>query len=295
MKPILPGGRGPAVEDVQRRLLILGHDLGPTGVDGVFLGRTRDAVTSFQREHQLSEDGIVGAETWSALVDETFTLGDRMLYLRLPHFHGRDVRVLQEALNALGFSCGVPDSIFGPFTERAVREFQRNSGLPADGIVGPDTVRTVEHLRHVWQGKRDQPPASSVVGTARLGAALSSSSVVIRAHGESASEVADRAVNLALATDRSARVFLGGDPDEPAEVILELREGPVEPARGEPVVTVDPASDPQTLHLRLRTALEARSEEGQAVVIELSSARPGEAETQRAAVLLLDAICSSLS
>ena len=90
MKPILPGGRGPAVEDIQRRLLALGFDLGPTGVDGVFLGKTRDAVIAFQTGNGLSEDGVVGGETWAALVDATFKLGDRTLYLRLPHFHGRD-------------------------------------------------------------------------------------------------------------------------------------------------------------------------------------------------------------
>jgi hypothetical protein len=92
VRPILPGGRGAAVEDVQRRLLVLGYDLGRTGVDGVFLGQTREAVAAFQREHELSEDGIVGPETWAALVDSTFTLGDRMLYLRLPYFHGNDVQ-----------------------------------------------------------------------------------------------------------------------------------------------------------------------------------------------------------
>ena len=141
MKPILPGGRGPAVEDVQKRLMTLGYDLGSTGVDAVFLGKTREAVVAFQNARGLSEDGVVGDETWSALVDSTFTLGDRMLYLRQPHFHGNDVRTLQGALNTLGFSCGEVDAIFGAYSEHAVREFQRNSGQPDDGIVGPGTVR----------------------------------------------------------------------------------------------------------------------------------------------------------
>ena len=95
MRPVRPGARGPAVEDIQRRLLALGYDLGRTGVDGVFLGLTADAVRSFQSVNGLSEDGVVGDETWSALVDAGFKLGDRMLYLRLPHFHGHDVLALQ--------------------------------------------------------------------------------------------------------------------------------------------------------------------------------------------------------
>ena len=88
MKPITAGDRGPAVEDIQRRLALLGYGLGPAGIDGVLLGDTITAITQFQAERGLPPDDAVGDKTWAALVDATFTLGDRMLYLRAPHFHG---------------------------------------------------------------------------------------------------------------------------------------------------------------------------------------------------------------
>ena len=132
LEPIAQGDRGAAVEDVQKRLLVLGFDLGPTGVDGVFLGATLSAVRSFQHANGLSEDGTVGDETWAALVDATFRLGDRLLYLRYPYLHGADVRALQSALNVLGFACGSPDGIFGAFTERAVRTFPRQPEFYAE-------------------------------------------------------------------------------------------------------------------------------------------------------------------
>ena len=150
MRVVKVGDRGAAVEDIQRRLLTLGYDIGPTKVDGVFLEETADAVRSFQSDSSLYADGIVGPRTWSALVDSTFLFGDRMLYLRTPHFHGNDVRELQWALNSLGFACGDEDGIFGTFTERAVVEFQQNAGLGADGIVGPASFGALAGLRHIW-------------------------------------------------------------------------------------------------------------------------------------------------
>jgi peptidoglycan L-alanyl-D-glutamate endopeptidase CwlK len=51
-----------------------------------------------------------------------------------------DVTALQLALQAAGFSPGAIDGSFGPGTEAAVLAFQRNEGLAADGIVGPNTA-----------------------------------------------------------------------------------------------------------------------------------------------------------
>ncbi|MFH8516972.1 peptidoglycan-binding protein [Streptomyces gelaticus] len=39
--------------------------------DGVFGRDTTRAVTAFQTEHRLAVDGIVGPDTWSALVNIT--------------------------------------------------------------------------------------------------------------------------------------------------------------------------------------------------------------------------------
>ncbi len=73
-----------------------------------------------------------------------FTLGDRLLVLGAPQLRGDDVATLQTALNHLGFDCGRPDGIMGPATARALVDFQRNSGLTADGVCGIHTVRMLE-------------------------------------------------------------------------------------------------------------------------------------------------------
>ena len=46
------------------------------------------------------------------------------------------VLILQDALNALGYSTRTLDGIFGANTERALKAFQSSVGLTADGICG---------------------------------------------------------------------------------------------------------------------------------------------------------------
>lgn len=297
MEPILPGTRGPAVEDIQKRLLQLGFDLGVTGVDGVFLGKTREAVRAFQSSEQLAEDGVVGDATWAALVDATFTLGDRMLYLRLPHLHGRDVGVLQRALNTLGFSCGTVDEIFGRFTERAVREFQRNCGQPDDGIAGPETVRALLGLKHVWDGKEAFVPSPAAAGPARSVEPLLRTEVLLVAASPIALDVAQRVDNLARASDERVRVSVSGDPQAAAganRVEFELVTGASEVGEGVPVVL---AGDDGTLALagRLVTARAALTPPGARIVVDLGEQLAEERDRQRAAVRLLDALCASLA
>ncbi|MGI6648606.1 MAG: L,D-transpeptidase family protein [Bacillota bacterium] len=66
-------------------------------------------------------------------------------YLRLmsPYMSGPDVRDVQQRLTELGIFRGAVDGIYGPDTETAVREFQRQNGLAIDGIVGPNAYQAL--------------------------------------------------------------------------------------------------------------------------------------------------------
>lgn len=63
-----------------------------------------------------------------------------VLRFTTPPMHGKAVKELQRALKKRGFDPGEIDGIFGPHTEAAVRAFQLQSGLVADGEAGKATL-----------------------------------------------------------------------------------------------------------------------------------------------------------
>ena len=142
--PITAGDEGDAVRELHQRLAATGFTAG--GDPDVFDADTVLAVRGFQASRRLIEDGVVGMQTWGALVESDFRLGDRMLYLRAPMTRGDDVTELQWRLGSLGFDAGYVDGIFGPDTERAVRGFQTNQALTASGVADPHTVAALERL-----------------------------------------------------------------------------------------------------------------------------------------------------
>lgn len=52
---------------------------------------------------------------------------------------GQDIAEIQSKLGALGYSAGSADGEFGPATTVAVKAFQQDRGLEADGVVGQAT------------------------------------------------------------------------------------------------------------------------------------------------------------
>ena len=68
------GSKGDAVRELQTMLLKLGYDLGPCGIDGDFGKATEAAVRSFQSDHRLEVDGVVGKNTWAELINSEFII-----------------------------------------------------------------------------------------------------------------------------------------------------------------------------------------------------------------------------
>ncbi|GAA4899871.1 peptidoglycan hydrolase-like protein with peptidoglycan-binding domain [Stackebrandtia albiflava] len=126
------GDSGAEVSAAQCLLDDLGFpvDGGPTGE---FDAATAAAVTGFQADRDLPQNGRIDSHTWTAMLSHGTTP------LLREGSTGAAVVRLQRALTAaLGEPLG-QDGIFGPLTEQAVIDYQNSAGLDDDGIVGPLT------------------------------------------------------------------------------------------------------------------------------------------------------------
>lgn len=110
-------------------------------IDGVAGPLTAKAVRAFQRKAGLTVDGVAGPATRKALGRLGRPLfGKRKLISR--GMVGWDVAVLEFFLTQAGRNPGAVDGRFTRRTERALRAYQKRKRLAADGIAGPQTLRT---------------------------------------------------------------------------------------------------------------------------------------------------------
>jgi N-acetylmuramoyl-L-alanine amidase len=152
------GDRGPAVAEIRSRLDAEGllAPVGRAAHDPEHFDTALDhAVRAFQQQRGLSATGVVDGTTFRVLDEARWRLGDRILqHDPAGIVSGDDVIALQQRLLDLGFKVGRVDGRFGPGTERAVREFQRNVGVPPDGTCGPATLKALSRLAPMVRGGR---------------------------------------------------------------------------------------------------------------------------------------------
>jgi N-acetylmuramoyl-L-alanine amidase len=157
MQLLRTGARGPAVVEVRCALRSFGllPPVVPGQPDDLYDNAVEHAVRAFQQRRGLITDGVIGPETYRALREARWTLGDRMLGLMISApMAGDDVYMLQERLLELGFNPGRPAGVFDEQTEKALRGFQREYGLNQDGICGPGTLRALRQLGRKVTGGR---------------------------------------------------------------------------------------------------------------------------------------------
>lgn len=118
------GDSGENVWTIQYMLRQRGYSL---SADGQFGSGTESVVKSFQSSKGLTADGVVGNNTWEALIVAS-NVGS----------NGDHVRALQRQLNTRGYGLSV-DGAYGSGTDSAVRDYKTKNGLAADGGAGLTT------------------------------------------------------------------------------------------------------------------------------------------------------------
>lgn len=167
------GMQGDAVEKLQEDLDELDYYTG--SVTGKYGNLTKEAVRMFQRDYDLTSDGIAGPKTLAKIrsvlsgveesetdeedkeesvntgttvtvkpsvsLDEVSKLNTEVT-LRRGSRSGYVTR-LQKALTALGYFTDKCDGSYGNNTEEAVKLYQKAKGLTDDGVAGRATLRAI--------------------------------------------------------------------------------------------------------------------------------------------------------
>ena len=132
------GAEGEDVMALQKRLMELGY-LAIDEPTSYFGNATKAAVKLFQRQHELQQDGICGAETISMIYAE-----DAKPYVMTEGTEGDDIQSFQEQLVELGYlESDQVTSYYGTDTVDAVKNFQHRNYLTKDGKAGEKTLEAI--------------------------------------------------------------------------------------------------------------------------------------------------------
>jgi len=179
------GATGNIVSVVQYYLALISafyETVPAVSINGNFDEATRTAVTAFQKQAGIAVDGIVGEDTWDAILDAYYGILESIDNLSLPvqlfpgvlltqGSRGEYVSVLQRYLSYIADTFDeIPQipvtGIFGSQTDAAVRAYQELFGLPVDGRVGLTTwnsiAGTYDDLRNGFVKNEGQYPGYSL-------------------------------------------------------------------------------------------------------------------------------------
>ncbi len=145
------GSTGADVTALQQKLAALGLYKGK--ITGSYGNLTKEAVRQYQKKNGLGADGIAGQKTLSKIFSEA-TEGttqtpsggasdgastDTSVTLT-EGSSGVQVTALQQKLKDLGYYTGDITGSYGRLTKEAVRLYQKDKDLGADGVAGPKTL-----------------------------------------------------------------------------------------------------------------------------------------------------------
>ena len=150
---VVSGDKGIIVRSIQSMLQMKGYSV---TVNGTYDSKTVSAMKAFQKKNGLKADGICGEDTQKLLfgngltASATATPKPTAAPTPLPELvkpratvrkgsSGSDAKLVQQRLIDLGYLSGRADGEFGTQSVEALKDFQQNNKLVADGVAGSGT------------------------------------------------------------------------------------------------------------------------------------------------------------
>lgn len=149
------GSRGSGVKALQEALKELGFYTGTA--DASYGSATIAAVKAFQKKNGLKQDGISSPEMQKLVFESKpyNSKGKKVAVKTVPMIEGFEMRlndtgdavtVLQRKLAVLGYYTGELTTVFNSATQKAVKAFQKDHAMTADGVAGEKTHRLLNLL-----------------------------------------------------------------------------------------------------------------------------------------------------
>jgi len=177
---------------------------------------TRAAVTAFQKKNGLKADGVAGAETRSLLESGAGLPSDATPAptatptpkpTKEPVYttpkstvkngsNGADARSVQTRLKDLGYYQGKVDGKFGRASVNALKNFQTNNGLKADGVAGKSTYAKLFSAQAVAYNSPETESPAPVEYTTETDSSSASSFWTTLRSGDSGTDVKQLQENL---------------------------------------------------------------------------------------------------
>ena len=136
------GDKGETVLELQKLLQNKWHFLkSGAATSGVFDAETAKAVKAFQTAVGLTADGVVGANTWSALNDSESKYFSVSILVRRKlskGMRGYDVNIVQKRLNLVGYPVS-EGWYFDDATAEALANFQTDYMIASSGVLDANT------------------------------------------------------------------------------------------------------------------------------------------------------------